>query len=466
MDDDVKAVFDRRYCHWTGTFKQCYQDFLVHEITVFKKSTWNEGAADSSTSGVTVDGGEVWDYYPVGGTSSNCSNANDSSSSSSPPILQCRIASIPSPGSTDHAVPQVNTNLGLAHPSFIATSTSSGNIVDASTSRNLTSSGTEAPTSVDDDTPQQFTEEDAEVLSFPTNFETAKNRLYHVLISLLHGVCEEEKTLANNILFWLEQLQGKAIQQIQQYPKPPTPDSQCCTTSNTPFGFNKSLPNRRELVTQFHYLVQYWFPFVQVSTTDDNHYLTINTAFFDLIPYLRHPVEETLLPLYRLRFCTASNSSINNSSVVLTLEPETTTKDIRRWIHTKLSSTCRSMKTSTKTPNTIIVQRYAQPSTSKKRKRTNSLFSHSSTTPTSSKHQQLHLLCVIQKIGMEHLRCIQTLAQALSCSISDIGMAVRSLFFFLLAWFLSQKNVIKIFSFYIPFIFSFSFFSLYFYSSL
>jgi hypothetical protein len=277
---------------------------------------------------------------------------------------------------------------------------------------------------------QQFTEEDAEVLPFPTNFETAKNRLYHVLISLLHEVSEEEETLAKNILFWLEQLQGKAILQIQQYTKPPTQDSQCCTTtSSTPFGFNKSLPNRRELVTQFHHLVQYWFPFVQVNTADDCHYLTINTTFFDLIPYLRHPVEETLLTLYRLRFCTACNSSISNNSVVLTLEPETTTKDIRRWIHTKLSSTCRSMKTSTKTPNTIIVQRYAQSSTSKKRKRRDNIFSHSSTMPTSSKHQQLHLLCVIQKIGMEHLGCIQTLAQALSCSISDIGMAVRSFFF-------------------------------------
>jgi hypothetical protein len=177
-----------------------------------------------------------------------------------------------------------------------------------------------------------------------------------------------------------------------------------------------------------------------------------------LIPYLRHPVEETLLPLYRLRFCTASNSSINNSSVVLTLEPETTTKDIRRWIHTKLSSTCRSMKTSTKTPNTIIVQRYAQPSTSKKRKRTNSLFSHSSTTPTSSKHQQLHLLCVIQKIGMEHLRCIQTLAQALSCSISDIGMAVRSLFFSCLLGFFPKKMSSRFFLFTFLLFFPFPFF--------
>lgn len=436
MDDDATAAFDQRYYQWTGSFKQCHQDFLVNEITVFKKSTWNEGSTDSSSISKATNV-EVWDYYPVGSTlstGSNCPITDDTSSSSSSPILDCRIASVSSPSSLDHAVrQQVNTTFGLADRSFPASTSSPAILVDT----NKASSGTitaVAPIGVDDDMPQQRAEEDAQVLLSIPNLETAKSRLLPVLVPLLQGVSKEEETLAPSIIFWLEQLQDKAIQQIRHYPKPPPQDSQCTNSSSrsVPFGFNKSIPNRRELVTQFHQLVQYWFPFIQVDTTDDTHSLTINTTFFDLIPYLTHPVE-TLLALYRLRFCTARSINHNNNSVVLTLLPESTTKDIRRWIHTKLSSTCRSMKTSTKTNNTIIVQRYAQSTKSKKRK-LDDTFSH---TPTSSKQQHLQLLCVVQKIGLEHLRCIQTLAYALSCSMSDIGMAVRFLFSFSLFGFYS-----------------------------
>ena len=50
--------------------KQCNENFVVNEITIFKKSLNSCTAATAAAVG-----GEVWDYYPVASTSSSCSSS-------------------------------------------------------------------------------------------------------------------------------------------------------------------------------------------------------------------------------------------------------------------------------------------------------------------------------------------------------------------------------------------------------
>ena len=387
----------------TGKLKHCCQDFRVNEI-IFFRETFNS------------QNQYLWSYYDSKKQQRVATGCCGTS-----PIRMVAGGIAPTPNVTP-------TDKSVARDSSSSTGTCEHLLKKKNDTESIT---TEIVTE------EQNDEEEEEIEM--TNIDDAKKRLEEILISLFElnknnnnsFRLEEEKLDA--ILSQLDQLQNKAVQIIQKLAADESSNNNNILSEIEGEEFsqtrlpclpkNTSSTKRKLLVRQFHQLVRHWYPFVTadfVTCTEREDIaeavmqLKINNIFFEFAPFLQEPVD-TLLQFYRVRYFLCDNTTSQQQQQQVILALKNSTKESRRFLHTKISSLCRNtMKTTTTSTSTIVVTNMNR--RGKKRKRHD--------TKKQPPQDSSVVLCTVKKTGVEHFTCIHTLANMIPCSISDIGSAV------------------------------------------